>query len=374
MAEQTAQQKKGAHGVVTTMILDSKRVAVKESPMSEEGLSEAKIVQFLQGHPSIIRVHRIEMIQEEGLIRTFMDFIPMTLLDLTKSSPTGLPLERVFRLFLQIVEGVQYIHQKGVCHKDLKLENLMVDDADRITIIDFGFSKYYSPDSCITDNKGSLHYAAPELWHRRPYMGPEVDVWAMGVVLFLLATGHFPFGGTTAQEIYHDIDLQDLWLPPSLLRECILVDLLKQMFDHDMAKRITIQGILAHPWVVSQRRSLAQELRSASGRSAALPSTAPVKRRSLTTKPVYHLKLELLQDPVFSGMYSGDLTPGRKPHPITPETPRTAAEQSPRISFKTPEVCSSSSSSSSNSPAQSKKKRISHSVFKKGRHFRFLGL
>src|SRR3989338_6893124 len=98
MAEQTAQQKKGAHGVLTTMILDSKRVAVKESPMSEEGLSEAKIVQFLQGHPSIIRVHRIEMIQEEGLIRTFMDFIPMTLLHLTKSSPTGLPLERAFRL------------------------------------------------------------------------------------------------------------------------------------------------------------------------------------------------------------------------------------------------------------------------------------
>lgn len=97
----------------------------------------------------------------------------------------------------QIITAIEFLHSHGIVHRDLKLENVVVmEQAGDIVLklIDLGFSEYFdlSGQTLLQDFCGSPDYAAPELLHRNPY-GPLVDVWAFGVMLFVMAAGEFPF-------------------------------------------------------------------------------------------------------------------------------------------------------------------------------------
>ena len=83
----------------------------------------------------------------------------------------------------------------GLCHRDLKVDNIMVDESFRMKIVDFGFSTIIKKnnDLKLTTPLGTETYMAPEIILRQPYKGTEVDVFAMGVVLFTLLSGHIPF-------------------------------------------------------------------------------------------------------------------------------------------------------------------------------------
>lgn len=76
---------------------------------------------------------------------------------------------------------------------DLKIENILISKTGNIKIIDFGLSNLYSPDSHLSTFCGSLYFAAPELLNAKPYIGPEVDVWSFGIVLYVLVCGKVPF-------------------------------------------------------------------------------------------------------------------------------------------------------------------------------------
>lgn len=103
----------------------------------------------------------------------------------------------------QVLEGVAYLHKKGIVHRDLKLENLLlVDDSPRafVKIADFGLSKVFSKDTTLSTVCGSPQYMAPELLMMESNMeySPAVDVWSMGVILFILLVGYSPFGAPAA--------------------------------------------------------------------------------------------------------------------------------------------------------------------------------
>lgn len=78
-------------------------------------------------------------------------------------------------------------------HRDIKCENLLLDADLNIKIIDFGLSNCFTPGSLMKTFCGSPTYCAPELIQRREYQGPEIDVWSLGVVLFVLVCGYLPF-------------------------------------------------------------------------------------------------------------------------------------------------------------------------------------
>jgi len=80
-----------------------------------------------------------------------------------------------------------------VIHRDIKCENLLLDADLNIKIIDFGLSNCFTPGSLLNTFCGSPTYCAPELIQRREYQGPEIDVWSLGVVLFVLVCGYLPF-------------------------------------------------------------------------------------------------------------------------------------------------------------------------------------
>jgi serine/threonine protein kinase len=99
--------------------------------------------------------------------------------------------------FSQIIKAVQHFHSKGICHRDLKPENILIDDSGNAKIIDFGFSSSGKP--YLTSYCGTPPFMCPEIVQKRPYSGIKADIWALGVMLFLMTNGKLPFKATSEQ-------------------------------------------------------------------------------------------------------------------------------------------------------------------------------
>lgn len=102
-------------------------------------------------------------------------------------------------LVKQVLSGVAYLHSKGIVHRDLKLENLLLDGdlpKSTVKIADFGLSKVFSSNATLSTVCGSPLYMAPELLmlDQKSAYSPAVDVWSIGIILFILLAGYSPFG------------------------------------------------------------------------------------------------------------------------------------------------------------------------------------
>ncbi len=95
-------------------------------------------------------------------------------------------------MFYPILSAIKYLHAKNICHRDLKLTNILVDRDHKVKIIDFGFAD--NTGRALHAYCGTPSYMAPEIIHKREYRGKEVDIWALGVILFKLLTGEYAFG------------------------------------------------------------------------------------------------------------------------------------------------------------------------------------
>jgi serine/threonine protein kinase len=111
-----------------------------------------------------------------------------------------IPEEEAKVLFRKLTQGVRYCHEQKVCHRDLKLENVLVDSAGQVKIIDFGFSS--KSGQKMQNFCGTPPYMAPEIAAKVPYWGEPADMWALGVMLYLMLFGKFPFRATSEKELY----------------------------------------------------------------------------------------------------------------------------------------------------------------------------
>jgi len=188
----------------------------------------------------------------------------------------GLPESEARYWFRQLIDGVRHLHRKGICHRDLSLENVMIDHAN-LLVIDMGMAirvPYTDPNnenpSGITDilngtekrliepqgTCGKLPYMSPEIYQdRTAFDGEAVDIWTVGTILFCLVTGK---GSYSRPQI---TDSQFWWMTNDLSRllddwnfdisrEC--VDLLENMIQVDPRLRYTLNEVLNHPWFVNE--------------------------------------------------------------------------------------------------------------------------
>lgn len=146
----------------------------------------------------------------------------------------------------QILSGIEYCHKNKVSHRDIKLENLLLDDNMNIKIVDFGLSNIMQPGSFLKTLCGSPNYAAPEVISGIKYSGSEVDVWSTGVVLYTILTGYLPFDDTSTCALFNKIRTAKYILPNYLSPE--VKDLIQRMLNPDPIARITVEQIKAHPW------------------------------------------------------------------------------------------------------------------------------
>ncbi|GMM48111.1 serine/threonine protein kinase [Pichia kluyveri] len=146
-----------------------------------------------------------------------------------------------------IGSALEYCHSNNIVHRDLKIENIMINNSGEIKIIDFGLSNLYTHDHLLKTYCGSLYFAAPELLSAHPYRGPEVDIWSFGVVLFVLVCGRVPFDDKSVNNLHEKIKKGNVEYPDHLSADCI--DLMKKMLVVDTTKRAPIHEILSHRWM-----------------------------------------------------------------------------------------------------------------------------
>lgn len=144
-------------------------------------------------------------------------------------------------IFRQIVSAVNHIHIQNFCHRDLKLSNILISKKSwKVKVVDFGFSvdAAYSLEMYC----GTPSYMAPEIMKGVRYFGKDVDAWALGVILYKLVEGKYPFGSTKDLQLKHNVLTQKPTFSEHLSRS--LVGLLKLILEKDPKKRISIGEVI----------------------------------------------------------------------------------------------------------------------------------
>ncbi|KAL3472801.1 hypothetical protein BJX99DRAFT_210099 [Aspergillus californicus] len=146
--------------------------------------------QFL--HPHIARLY--EVIVTENLVWLVLEYCPGDELYnyLLQNGP--LPVDKVKKIFTQLVGAVAYVHSKSCVHRDLKLENILLDKHENVKLCDFGFTREYEGKaSYLQTFCGTVCYSAPEMLKAEKYAGEKVDIWSLGIILYALIAGELPF-------------------------------------------------------------------------------------------------------------------------------------------------------------------------------------
>jgi len=208
-------------------------------------------------HPNILRAY--DIIEEGDYVYVVTQYLAGgDLLELMMNR--GILREKTARdIFYQIVDAVEYASKNRWCHRDIKLENVLLTNQRRkhrtAVLADWGFSTKFSAEDSLIDSVGTLSYAAPEIISGQNYRGPEVDVWSLGVLLYILVSAHLPFTKPGEDEKFERkrISKGDYYPLPSKCSTS-LQKLISSMLTVDRTKRITLQEIKKHPWMRSTNR------------------------------------------------------------------------------------------------------------------------
>ena len=257
-------------------------------------------------HPNLIGLYDIQFDDDQqGWI--VMEYVRgQSLRDTLDAHPQGLPRRELENWFSQIVAGVAYLHDHGIVHRDLKPANIF-EDHGIVKIGDYGLSKFISCSrrGGQTESVGTFHYMAPEIG--RGEYGKEIDVYALGIMLYEMATGCVPFDGESSQEIImkHLTSDPDLSLVESPLREVIGRALAKNPASRTSDVRNMLRPL---GWEVDERYLLVP----CRDRSAAEPSaTAEPPRVAASTfraaAPQSSAAVSELhfREPIARNLYSG---------------------------------------------------------------------
>ncbi|CDW72434.1 protein kinase domain containing protein [Stylonychia lemnae] len=159
-------------------------------------------------------------------------------------------------VFKQVVDGLHYCHSKGIVHRDMKLDNLLFDEQGVVKICDFGVSKLLSSSQEImTEQCGTPAYIAPEILKDKGYKGFGVDIWSLGVCLYAMLFGTVPFKANNMSELHQLIlkakySMKEELKPGELPLSEDVKSLLKSLLEPSPDKRITIEGIQQHQWLL----------------------------------------------------------------------------------------------------------------------------
>lgn len=221
-----------------------------------------------------------EVLSDSQYLYTVMPFYPGG--DLySKMELDGLQLspdeDDARKYFTQLLSALVFLQRKGICHRNICIENLLLDEKDELVLIDSGLSlrvPYCDPCNVpdgVTDVSGgsqrrlmkpqgqcgSLKYLAPEMYDQTAFDGHATDLWAAGIALFITLVGLAPFEMPQSSDLRYRKIAQDgqlgsflQSLDVSLSAEAI--DLLQNMLSADPRKRLTLADVLSHPWVLGE--------------------------------------------------------------------------------------------------------------------------
>ncbi|KAJ5073052.1 serine/threonine-protein kinase fhke-related [Anaeramoeba ignava] len=157
-------------------------------------------------------------------------------------------------VFEKIASAIQYLHRKGIVHRDLK--NHLI-----YKIVDFGLSKIITQKDKFNTFAGTLHFLAPEVIDNKTGYGKECDIWSCGVILYILLSGYMPFASDSRFSLARQITRCELDFPDEIFEGVSVAarNLIRRCLTVDPKKRITAQQILEHPWIKGKPEEIKSE-------------------------------------------------------------------------------------------------------------------
>ncbi|KAJ3023797.1 Serine/threonine-protein kinase par-1 [Thoreauomyces humboldtii] len=224
---------------------------------ADQAANEAAIIADIN-HPHIIRL--LTTFETETHNCLVLEYVPNSdLYELITLHPASLTPPFVRRVFRELCSAVAYLHARQICHRDLKIENILVDSEGGVKVTDFGLAVRFDPNVPLEERCGSEEYAAPELIQALPYDGRQIDIWALGIILFTLLTGELPFSvrpGERPRRMFHRIARGDFRFPAHAPGRRHISDqardLVRKLLTTNPAKRITMDAIRSHPYLTGR--------------------------------------------------------------------------------------------------------------------------
>ncbi|TKY90215.1 hypothetical protein EX895_000213 [Sporisorium graminicola] len=207
-------------------------------------------------HPHVVKLFEVLDDPSKDSLYMVFEYCPDgTVIDV-KPSHCVQPLpEDIVRLyFVQILMGIEYLHENEIVHRDIKPDNILLSDNRKTCkIVDFGVSEMFLKpgDDTMQKSAGSPAFMSPELCTagHAEYHGKADDIWSFGVTLYCMAVGHLPFDKDNFYEMYESIKNDEPEYPDHLSDN--LKDLMQKMFTKDPAQRITVPQMREHPWTLA---------------------------------------------------------------------------------------------------------------------------
>ncbi|XP_070556134.1 hormonally up-regulated neu tumor-associated kinase homolog A-like isoform X2 [Ptychodera flava] len=239
---------------VAIKVIDTKKI--KEDYVRQNLHREARILAQVR-HPNIIRLY--ETIRSSTLYCLVTEFAGGgQLLEFVRGHKDGRLTEKTARPFVrQLVSALHHLHERGIVHRDLKMENIILDEKKKnLKIVDFGLSNTFRRDAMLQTHCGSPEYAAPELFVMGTKYGSEVDIWSLGINMYAMVVGKLPFTTPFSEPQRRQKLLQQIQYGITAVHESDMThlspecrDLLHHCIEPNPHLRIPILDIEIHSWI-----------------------------------------------------------------------------------------------------------------------------
>ncbi|XP_038819563.1 serine/threonine-protein kinase STK11-like [Salvelinus namaycush] len=229
-----------------------KKKKLRRIPNGEANVKkEIQLLRRLQ-HKNVIHLVDVLYNEEKQKMYMVMEYCVCGMQEMLDSVPEKrFPVFQAHGYFLQLLDGLEYLHSQGIVHKDIKPGNLLLTTDGALKISDLGVAEALHPfaedDTCRT-SQGSPAFQPPEIANGLDtFSGFKVDIWSAGITLYNITTSLYPFEGDNIYKLFENIGKGDYSVP----EECgpALSDLLQGMLEYDPLKRFSIQHIRQHNWV-----------------------------------------------------------------------------------------------------------------------------
>ncbi|CAI4222967.1 unnamed protein product [Auanema sp. JU1783] len=248
---------KGTFSQVYVGVCDGKEWAVKViksnrlTPTTTRFLKREIEICKLMNHPCLVKTHKI--VEHKNRVMFVQEFCENgSLLERVQTETYSETDAKI--PFRQLIEGVGYLHQQNIIHRDLKCENILLDREENIKIGDFGFARFVQDNEECSSFCGSRAYCCPEVLMNEKYDGKKADMWACGAILFIMVVGEMPF--IDDSNIIEQQKSNKLQFPRKNELTKPLKLLISSMLNSNREKRPNCKDVSCHIWLKIMQSSI----------------------------------------------------------------------------------------------------------------------